>query len=126
MRILGNRLPELVLSRQLCSTATFSEADIAPTVIDQVLKQHNLGRLLTASYGDKLLALFELFAEPNFIQPTFAIDYPIETSPLAKRDPQNTAVASSVRAVCCRYGTGVMGTMSSMIPLIKQTGSMNK
>ena len=44
-------------------------------------KENNLGGII-----EKLL---ERFVEPTLIQPTFVIGYPIETSPLAKKDPQN-------------------------------------
>ncbi|MEA2554603.1 MAG: lysyl-tRNA synthetase, class [Fimbriimonadaceae bacterium] len=44
-------------------------------------KEHNLGGII-----EKLL---ERFVEPTLIQPTFVVNYPIETSPLAKKDPQN-------------------------------------
>jgi lysyl-tRNA synthetase class 2 len=43
--------------------------------------EHNLGGII-----EKLL---ERFVEPTLIQPTFLIGYPIETSPLAKKDPKN-------------------------------------
>lgn len=70
-----------------------SEADIAPETIDATLKKNKVSCAPSARPGEKLLALFEHFAEPHFIQPTFAIDYPIETSPLTKRDPKNPAIA---------------------------------
>lgn len=42
-------------------------------------KERNLGGVI-----EKLL---ERFVEPTLIQPTFIVGYPIETSPLAKKDP---------------------------------------
>lgn len=44
-------------------------------------KEHNLGGLI-----EKLL---EVFVEPTLQEPTFVVGYPIETSPLAKKDPKN-------------------------------------
>ncbi len=44
-------------------------------------EEHNLGGLI-----EKLL---EVFVEPTLIEPTFVVGYPIETSPLAKKDPSN-------------------------------------
>jgi lysyl-tRNA synthetase class 2 len=70
-----------------------TEDQISKENIDTVLKNNKLAHMLKALYGEKLLALFELFAEPHFIQPTFAIDYPIETSPLTKRDSKNPEIA---------------------------------
>jgi len=44
-------------------------------------EESNLGGLI-----EKLL---EVFVEPTLIEPTFVVGYPIETSPLAKKDPNN-------------------------------------
>lgn len=40
-----------------------------------------------ANLGKIIEKLLEVFVEPNLIQPTFVVGYPLETSPLAKKDP---------------------------------------
>jgi len=70
-----------------------TELDIDAAHIDTTLARLRVSQFHTKTYGEKLLMLFEKVAEPHLIQPTFAIDYPIETSPLAKRDPNNPAFA---------------------------------
>lgn len=37
------------------------------------------------NYGQMIVALFEHYAEPNLIQPTFIYDFPVEVSPLARQ-----------------------------------------
>jgi lysyl-tRNA synthetase, class II len=44
-------------------------------------EERNLGGLI-----EKLL---EVFVEPTLVEPTFVVGYPVETSPLAKKDPDN-------------------------------------
>lgn len=55
---------------------------------------------------DFLLALFEKYYDDKLIQPTFVIDYPRETSPLAKQHRHNVALAE--RFECVMAGMKVM------------------
>ncbi|MFH1831555.1 MAG: lysine--tRNA ligase [bacterium] len=60
--------------------------------IDSVIKQNKIELAGTQSYGVKLFALFEHLVEAKIIQPTFITEYPVEVSPLAKRNPHNPAI----------------------------------
>lgn len=55
-----------------------AKADAAGSKIE-LDKEHHLGGFI-----EKLL---EVFVEPTLQQPTFVVGYPLETSPLAKKDP---------------------------------------
>jgi len=56
-------------------------------------KAHALGGHIAldkeTSLGGLIEKLLEVFVEPTLIEPTFVVGYPIETSPLAKKDPGN-------------------------------------
>jgi len=47
---------------------------------------------LNAPYGNALVEVFEEVAEANLIQPTFITGYPIEVSPLARKNDRNPAM----------------------------------
>ena len=72
-----------------------SEQEVSQAHIDATLKKHAVSLPHSgASYGEKVFALFEKVAEHKLIQPTYIIDFPIETSPLAKRDAHNKNIAA--------------------------------
>ena len=67
-----------------------SEKDISETSIDATIKKHKISfDKKDASWGEKLYILFDHLVEPKLIQPTFITHFPVEVSPLAKRDPEN-------------------------------------
>ncbi len=66
------------------------EKDLAPNSIDATLKKHDVElEKKDVSCGEKLCVLFDTLVEPKLISPTFITHFPIELSPLAKRDPNN-------------------------------------
>lgn len=67
-----------------------SEDDLSEKNIDATLKKYNITlENKAAGWGYKLVALFEELVEPHIEQPTFITDYPVEVSPLSKRDPND-------------------------------------
>lgn len=73
----------------------YKESDLEQRSIDKICEKYKLNiDSKKSSYGEKLFALFEEVAEHKLIQPTFVTDYPIEVSPLAKRDSVNPAITA--------------------------------
>lgn len=63
----------------------FTSAD----TLRRELRRRNVEAPAHAGYGKLCDAAMSHYIEPNLIQPTFLLDYPIELSPLAKRKPGN-------------------------------------
>lgn len=55
-------------------------------------KQEGLHVDLNVSYGNLLVEVFEQVAESQLIQPTFMTGYPLEVSPLARKNDMNPAL----------------------------------
>ncbi|MBT3828129.1 lysine--tRNA ligase [bacterium] len=69
--------------------------DIEHDAIDAVISRLGI-RIQNGAdtYGHKIMMLFEEVAEKHLMQPTYIIDFPIEVSPLAKRDANNPTIAA--------------------------------
>ena len=60
--------------------------------LQEFAKEHHLKVDLTAPYGKLLVEVFEEIAEAKLIQPTFITGYPLEVSPLARKNDNNPAL----------------------------------
>ncbi|KKQ32794.1 MAG: Lysine-tRNA ligase [candidate division TM6 bacterium GW2011_GWF2_37_49] len=85
---------KLTMEESLIKIGGLTKDQTCPANIDTLIKDNNIEISLKAPYGSKILALFEHFVEGKIVQPTFIIGYPIETSPLAKRDEQDPSFAA--------------------------------
>jgi lysyl-tRNA synthetase class 2 len=55
----------------------------------ELAKKHHIKFEKRHKKGDILTLFFDEYAEKNLVQPTFITQHPIETSPLAKKNPDN-------------------------------------
>jgi lysyl-tRNA synthetase class 2 len=70
-------------------------ADLSADSIDATMKaKHVTFDDPKASWGQKLYVLFEALVEPHIVQPTYITHFPIEVSPLAKRDANDPTLAA--------------------------------
>ncbi|MFH1461783.1 MAG: lysine--tRNA ligase [bacterium] len=85
---------KLTMKESLVKIGGLSEKEISQENIDSLIKKQEIELSSVAGYGAKISALFEALVEDKIVQPTFIIGYPIEVSPLAKRDEDDKNVAA--------------------------------
>ena len=72
-----------------------SDADLKDEKIDSLLKTHKISLPKSGmNLAEKIYLLFAETVEKELIAPTFVTGFPIEVSPLAKRDAKNSDLAA--------------------------------
>lgn len=91
----GKPFERISVTNAVLKYTDVTQKDLAPENIDAVIKKHNVPLAHSkATHSEKVYAIFEELVETKLIQPTFVIDYPIEVSPLSKRDASNPDIAA--------------------------------
>jgi lysyl-tRNA synthetase class 2 len=92
---------KLTVEESLVEIGGLSKEQISENNIDALMRENGIEIHGSAKHGAKLFALFEHFVEAKIVQPTFIVGYPIEISPLAKRDENNPNSAARFELFIC-------------------------
>lgn len=86
----GKSFERLTMQEAVARVVGCAAEDLDGTKIDAIVAAHKIKlEQKDPSWGYKLNKLFEELVESTLIQPTFITQFPIEVSPLSKRNPHN-------------------------------------
>jgi lysyl-tRNA synthetase class 2 len=81
------------MEEALLEYTSLTRADLQKDALDETLKKFGIALKKSMSAAKKVYVLFEELVESKLIQPTFIVGFPIEVSPLTKKDPDNPFIA---------------------------------
>jgi len=75
--------------------------DLDPARLSRLTEKHSLHPRAGSGPGGMLDELFSELVQPDLVQPTFLVDFPVETSPLARVSRKNPAVVERFEVFVC-------------------------
>lgn len=88
-----SKFEKLSVKNSVIKYCSLNLVDLDSANIDKTLLKLKVHAPKNSSVNQKIYAIFESEVESKLINPTFIIDYPIEISPLTKRDSKNPDIA---------------------------------
>ncbi len=88
--------------------------------IRAIAKKRGIEGVEKMSRGKLIGELYDLLVEPHLIQPTFIVDYPLETSPLAKKKRDNPKIVERFEVIIA--GMELANAFSELNDPIDQRG----
>ncbi len=77
------------------------DINVSEVELRKIAKDKGVDDVEKYGAGKLIGELYDRFVEPHLIQPTFIIDYPLETSPLAKKKRDNDKVVERFEVIVC-------------------------
>ena len=89
----GTPFRRVPMYKAVMEYAKIDEQDLSPEKIDATISKFGISMKQGISIAEKIYALFEELVEAQLMQPTFITGFPIEVSPLTKKDPEHPTIA---------------------------------
>ncbi|MFZ5443652.1 MAG: lysine--tRNA ligase [Myxococcota bacterium] len=102
------------------SEKDFADADKLRAVALRKTEDKDKAAVATMNVGELIGTLFEQYVEHDLVQPTFITQFPVETSPLARRNDQNPAITDRFELFC--VGREIANAFSELNDPIDQAG----